>query len=126
MFVPPVKLTFRSLQAVLISRFLINLRRADESQRTMQLGSFRLPTIASILGDLGEPLEQSRDEDEQDDRTAQRMAVTDDRDANEQQIIECICIGESDWGDIQVVSMTSIVLICRMAHIRVCRYLDMD
>lgn len=53
-----------SLQAVIISRFLINLRSVDKENITASEGNFsrfsvpnfRVPTIASIVGDMGEQL----------------------------------------------------------------------
>ena len=63
-----------SLPALLVSRFFINLRRADTLQGrndTTRFSHFsipdlRIPTIASFVGDLGEPLvheERGCDED---------------------------------------------------------------
>ena len=52
------------LQPILISRFLINLREAHQPEGSTSAGhfsrfsapNFRVPTIASIVGDMGEPL----------------------------------------------------------------------
>ena len=54
-----------SLQAVLISRFIINLRRTQHSERSTEddrfshfsAPQFRMPPMASLAGNMGEPLE---------------------------------------------------------------------
>lgn len=58
-----------SVQALLISRFLLNLRHASEpdtSAETLRFSqfsapNFRVPTLASFVGDLGEPVEFGQD-----------------------------------------------------------------
>lgn len=60
-----VPLTFTRAQSILVSRFLINLRRAHQlhNQSSLERFSrfstprFHVPTMASIVDDLGEPLE---------------------------------------------------------------------
>lgn len=67
-----------SFQAILISRFLINLRRTVEvgsTNTTSQFTTpnFRAPTVATILGNLGEPLEPGENDEEAQDENADRM-----------------------------------------------------
>ena len=58
------------MQAILISRFLINLRRAsqpeDSARQTgthrFSIPNFRTPTEADIVDDMGEPLEHGLSE----------------------------------------------------------------
>lgn len=71
-------LTLRSIQFVLINRFIINLRRArlQSEELNSSVGHvstpsglrFRLPTIAGVIGDMGQPLEHgARAEDNDSD-----------------------------------------------------------
>ncbi|KAJ3541650.1 hypothetical protein NM688_g6055 [Phlebia brevispora] len=66
----PVTIIADILPNILISRFLINLRQAGHTDpgnvSHFSVSRFHLPTIASIIGDLGEPLahgEENLDED---------------------------------------------------------------
>ena len=52
------------LQPILISRFIINLRRTqhandatDMARQSRFISNFRVPTLASFVGNMGEPLE---------------------------------------------------------------------
>ncbi len=66
-----ITLKFNSLQPILISRFLLNLRRAGESQDTQNttvsrfsVPAFRVPTLASsAMGNMGENLDHGSAED---------------------------------------------------------------
>lgn len=63
-----------SLESILISRFLLNLRHADAPEDSIQLEAsrfsvpvnFRVPTMQSIMGNMGEPLEHGGHEDADD------------------------------------------------------------
>lgn len=72
-----------SMQPILISRFLINLRQADRPDNMTEISrfskfsipNFHVPTTASIVGDMGEPLEHGLS-DIEDDRTEQEAGLT--------------------------------------------------
>ena len=65
------------MQCILINRFILNLRRAGTESN--QLGTsaidparsfslhFRLPTVATVIGDMDQPLEHGAMTDEGDD-----------------------------------------------------------
>ena len=73
MFLRRHLLITNSLQAILISRFLINLRRAYQpnhsvqSQRAQRVPALqsRLLTTASIINDMGGPLQHDLHEDDE-------------------------------------------------------------
>ena len=55
---------FHSLQAIIISRFLLNLRRAAQSRSSaptrlsgIRSSMFRMPTLPDIVEDMGQPLD---------------------------------------------------------------------
>lgn len=61
------------LQAILISRFLLNLRQTEEPATSHEshlsrfsMPNFRMPTIASITGDMGNYLDHGNPEIEDD------------------------------------------------------------
>ncbi len=62
------------LQPILVSRFLLNLRQITETEHeredaynsSFSIPRFRVPTLASILGNLGEDLVHSFAEDDND------------------------------------------------------------
>ena len=56
-----------SIQAIIVNRFFINLRRVDTNRESLVSGvgqlsrhsvlNFRIPNIASIIGDMDQPLD---------------------------------------------------------------------
>lgn len=67
------------LQPILLSRFLINLRQADSPEDSIQAShlsrfsapNFRVPTLQSIMGNMGESLEYGAEEDEAEEDVAE-------------------------------------------------------
>ena len=59
------------LQTLLISRFLLNLRKSQEPPplasrpSRITMSGFRLPTFPEIVGDIGQPLDHAVGEEEQ-------------------------------------------------------------
>ena len=70
-------IAFFRVQAVILSRFLVSLRRAAEPeplpshQSRVSMINFRMPTIAGIIGDMGEPLGDDQDESNADEEEGQ-------------------------------------------------------
>ena len=65
------ELTWPRVQNVLISRFLLNLKRTQAPSVAsrpsgLSLSGFQVPTIASIVEDMGRPLQHGWDEREED------------------------------------------------------------
>lgn len=67
------------LQPIIVSRFLLNLRQADYPESSIQTSrfgqfsmpmNFRVPTLQSIVGNMGEPLEHGDREDMDEDEGA--------------------------------------------------------
>ena len=65
-------LTPHSIQAILISRFLVDLRQTVPQEETrlgesytsrFSIPNFHVPTIASVIGNLGGPLDHVDSED---------------------------------------------------------------
>ena len=58
------------MQAILISRFILNLRRSQkppplESRPSrFSMSQFHLPTMSAIVGDMGQPLNHGMDADQ--------------------------------------------------------------
>lgn len=62
-----------SIQPILVSRFLINLRRTQYTNNTTEMAresqfmpKFRVPTLVSFQGNMGEPLDFSAHDEEGD------------------------------------------------------------
>ena len=69
-------LTARRIQFIVVSRFIVNLRRANEQESVASSPTeyfsrtsinFRMPTVASIIGSLGEPLDHAPSVEEEAD-----------------------------------------------------------
>lgn len=80
-----------SAQSVLISRFLINLRRASQYTDTTASGessrfsvlNFDRPTFSTILGDMGQPLDYEENGIGDDEGEAHNLEVAMQRAARE-------------------------------------------
>lgn len=72
----------RSLQPILVSRFFINLRRSQRWSTTTEIAhesqlvfGFRVPTMRSLVADIGEPLEFG-DRDNADETAETTMTMS--------------------------------------------------
>lgn len=69
-----------SIQPILISRFLLNLRQVDAhkgpaeaaSLSSFSVPNFRIPTIHTFVGNMGEPLEYEAPNSDERSRTTER------------------------------------------------------
>ena len=96
-----------SVQLIIISRFILNLRRSDQDQRTVPSNPSQVPTLGSFLNDMGNLLNQGSDDAEgpREGPPSNAMAAgpsgthRQDDDADAHPDFDAIQLGTVDKGD---------------------------